>query len=142
MTRSVVPHAHALAFVLLLAGVLLPARTSAADWSPFAEESVILLRTADPDGAARETKVWIVVLDDHAYVRTNDSRWLANIRRGSAVAIDAGSGPLAVATREVEDEATKTRVEAAFKTKYGLLQRIMSVLRTREPTVLELSAAG
>jgi len=122
--------------------LLLAASAGALDWTPFAEESVIEIETRDEDGAARETKVWIVVLGDHGYVRTNDSRWLANLRRGSPVALDAGAGPVAVTSREVEDEATKRAVEEAFKTKYGFLQRVMSALRMQEPTVLELSPAS
>ncbi|HVP30396.1 MAG TPA: DUF2255 family protein [Myxococcota bacterium] len=126
---------------LVLAAPALRA-ASAVDWAPFARESVVEIRTRDEDGAPRDTNVWIVVLDERGYVRTNDSRWLANIRRGSAVALRAGSVEAPVAAREVADAETKARVEDAFKQKYGVLQRIMSALRWREPTVLELVAAS
>jgi len=39
---------------------------------------------------------------------------------------------------ETADPATSDLVEAAFKAKYGWMQRIMSALRMREPTVLRL----
>jgi hypothetical protein len=126
---------------LVLAAPALRA-ASAVDWAPFARESVVEIRTRDEDGAPRDTNVWIVVLDERGYVRTNDSRWLANIRRGSAVALRAGSVEAPVVAREVADAETKARVEDAFKQKYGVLQRIMSALRWREPTVLELVAAS
>ena len=56
------------------------------DWSPTREESVIEVLTSDADGELRETPVWVVVIADAAYVRTNDSKWLANTRRGCACA--------------------------------------------------------
>jgi len=110
---------------------------AAVDWTPFRDTAVIEIRTEDPDGAARETKVWVVVLDA-AYVRTNDSRWLANIRRGSPVELHAAGVTLPVRAREVDDAVTQARVEEAFLAKYGLVQRILSAVRLREPTVLRL----
>lgn len=115
------------------------AAAEAFDWSPASTESVIEVLTSDADGELRETPVWIVVIDDAAYVRTNDSKWLANIRRGSAVRVrvrDVESGVLAF---EVADAELKTRVEQAFKAKYGSMQRIMSVFRMSEPVVLRLA---
>ena len=40
--------------------------------------------------------------------------------------------------RNFGDPAVTGAVEAAFKAKYGLLQRVMSALRVREPSVLRL----
>jgi hypothetical protein len=126
--------------LLLAAFVLLGGEAGAADfdWTPARETSVVDILTTDADGALRETKVWIVVLGDAGYVRTNDSRWLANIRRGSRVQLRAGERTSAVRASEIEDAATKQQVEAAFKAKYGALQKLMSALRMREPSVLRL----
>jgi hypothetical protein len=110
-------------------------------WQPFAAEDVIEILTVDEDGAPRETKVWIVVLDDAGYLRTNDSRWLANIRNGSTVRLRAGGAEEAVFVRETMDEAVAARVETAFRAKYGTVQRIMSFFRVREPTVLRATFA-
>ena len=129
---------RAAATLLLVWAVAAPAG-AAVDWTPFRDASVVEIRTEDPDGAARETKVWVIVLDA-AYVRTNDSRWLANIRRGSPVELRAGGVTLPVHAREVDDPATTARVEEAFLAKYGLVQRILSAIRLREPTVLRLDA--
>ncbi len=127
--------------VLLLVGVGAGAAARAqADWTPFADIQVVQILTDDEDGERRETSVWITVLDGRGYVRTNDSRWLANIRRGSPVALRAGDREQAVAAREIDDPELAARVEQAFREKYGLLQRVMSALRMREPTVLELTA--
>ena len=127
---------------LLLAGALAgPARASQLDWQRFQEEDVVEVLTHDEDGALRETSVWIVAFDGHGYVRTNDSRWLANIRRGSSVALRIGEDEFPVTAREPGDDALSARVEEGFKEKYGFTQRVMSVFRMREPTTLELSEA-
>ena len=127
----------ALLLALALAGT---ARAGALDWQRFQDADVIQIVTHDEDGALRETKIWIVTLDNHGYVRTNDSRWLANIRRGSGVALQLGEQEFAVSAREPNDAALSARVEEHFKQKYGFMQRVMSWFRMREPTVLELTA--
>lgn len=127
------------ALCLLLAA---PAAAPAAafDARAVADRDVVVVVTRDADGARRDTRVWIVALDGRAYVRTGDSRWLANIRRGSPVALRVGDGPEeAVRAREVDDPGLEARIEAAYIAKYGFLQRVMSLLRLSEPTVLELT---
>ena len=126
-----------LVLLLTLAGA---ARAAGPDWQRAQEQSVVQILTHDEDGALRETSVWIVAFDGHGYLRTNDSRWLANIRRGSGVALRLGEQEFAVAAREPNDAALSARVEEQFKQKYGFMQRVMSVFRMREPTVLELTA--
>jgi hypothetical protein len=126
-----------LALLLVLAGA---ARAASLDWQRAQQQSVVEILTRDEDGALRETSVWIVSFDGRGYVRTNDSRWLANIRRGSSVALRLGEDEFAVAAREPNDAAIAARVEEHFQQKYGFIQRMMSAFRMREPTVLELSA--
>jgi hypothetical protein len=127
-------HAPCLLALVLLAP---PARAQT-EWSPFAEASVVHIVTRDEDGEERDTPVWFVVVEDAGYVRTNDSRWLGNIRRGSSVVLREGETERRVSSEEVSDAAVTGAVEEAFKVKYGLVQRIMSALRVREPTVLRL----
>jgi len=136
-------HLPRLAGALLALALLIPAGVAAAaEWAPFAETKTIEIHTQDEDGEARKTKVWIVVVDGTGYVRTNDSRWLANIRRGSTIEIRAGETTLAVGASEVEDEAVRDQVEEAFKAKYGAMQKFMSFFRISEPTVLRLDAGS
>jgi hypothetical protein len=124
-------------FWLVLALLAAPA-AHAGDWSPFAESDVVHIVTQDEDGAERDTPVWFVVVQGDGFVRTNDSRWLANIRRGSSVALRLDETERAVTAEAVADAAVSAAVEEAFKAKYGLMQRIMSALRVREPTLLRL----
>ncbi|HKA15208.1 MAG TPA: DUF2255 family protein [Myxococcota bacterium] len=131
---------------LVWAGILLvfvgPARAAELDWQRFQDTGVIEILTQDEDGDPRDTSVWIVAVGGHGYVRTNDSRWLANIRRGSPISLRLGSDEFAVSAREVDDAAIRARVEEGFKQKYGFTQRVMSAFRLREPTVLELTSRG
>lgn len=107
-------------------------------WAPFADADVVRIVTLDADGDERDKPVWIVFVDGAPYVRTNDSRWLANIRRGSPVALRLDAAERPVSAEEVADGEAAARVEEAFKEKYGFVQRVMSFLRIREPTVLRL----
>lgn len=126
---------RSLGFALVL---LVASAAAASDWGPFAEADVVHIVTTDEDGEARETPVWFVVVAGDGFVRTNDSRWLANIRRGSEVALRLDDSERAVTAEETEDAAVSAAVEEAFKAKYGLVQRIMSAFRMREPSVLRL----
>jgi hypothetical protein len=47
-----------------------------------------------------------------------------------------------VTSEEVRDAAVTGAVEEAYKAKYGLMQRMMSAFRMREPTVLRLRPQG
>ena len=118
------------------------ARAEQIDWTPFAEESVVEILTLDPDGEPRETSVWVVVVGDAAYVRTNDSRWLANLRRDPGLRIRVRGREVPLHAEETADRETTARVEEAFKAKYGFMQRVMSALRLQEPTVLRLEPRG
>jgi hypothetical protein len=124
------------ALLLCLAGT--PARAAGFDWSPFERTNVIELLTHDEDGALRETKVWVVVVDGSGYVRTNASRWLENIQRNPELQLRVSGYDYLMRAEEVKEAAVKERVEEAYKEKYGLLQRTMSFFRFRDPTVLRL----
>ena len=126
--------------IVLVLGLAGSAQASALDWQRFQQADVIQILTHDEDGDRRATSIWIVAFDEHGYVRTNDSRWLANIRRGSGVALRLGEQEFAVSAREPNDPALTARVEEQFKQKYGFMQRVMSTFRRREPTLLELTA--
>jgi len=132
--RRLVPACLATAFALASA---LPA--AAFDWTPYREDSTIEILTFDEDGSLRETKIWIVVLDDAGYVRTNDSRWLANIRRDPAVRLRTRGVESWFTAEETDDADVYDAVEEAFKQKYGWMQRTMSVFRMSRPTVLRLT---
>ncbi|HKE90199.1 MAG TPA: DUF2255 family protein [Gemmatimonadales bacterium] len=131
---------------LTLALLAAAAAGGGAGWSPFAEADVVRIVTRDADGAERDTRVWFVVVGGDGFVRTNDSRWLANIRRGSPVALrldhEGRTMECAVSAEEVNDATISAAVEEAYKEKYGFVQRVMSFFRMYEPTVLRLREAA
>ncbi len=104
-----------------------------------AEQSVIEILTHDEGGALRDTKVWVTVVAGAGYIRTNDSRWLANIRRGSDVALRVRGVERPFRAEESDDAELYGRVEEAFLEKYGWLQRLMSTFRWSRPTVLRMT---
>lgn len=124
--------------ILGTALVLSGASAAEFDWAPLAEEGTVEILTVDEDGETRETKVWVVVLDDAAWMRTNDSRWLANLRRDPACRVRVQERELPLRATEVGDPETYDRVEQAFKDKYGFVQKVMSLFRMSTPTVLRL----
>lgn len=128
--------------LLFGATVLVAACTATAnafDWTPYREQSVVEIITLDEDGARRETKIWIVVLADTGFIRTNDSRWLSNIRRDPAVHLRTRDVETPVTAEIVDDPATYDHVEQAFKDKYGLMQRFMSAFRMGRPSVMRIT---
>ena len=78
--------------------------------------------------------------DETGYIRTNDSRWLANIRRGSDVSLRLHDAEFPVTATETDDAELYDRVEVAFKEKYGFVQSVMSAFRTSRPTVLAITS--
>jgi hypothetical protein len=124
------------ALVICLAAA--SARGTGFDWSPFERESVIYVLTQDEDGARRDTKVWVVVVNGSGYVRTNASTWLENIQRNPEIELQVAGHDYLMRAEEVKDAAVKEQVEEAYKEKYGFVQRVMSTFRFREPTVLRL----
>ena len=132
--RSILP-----ALAILFAATAAPAQTA---WSPFDEASVVQIVTQDEDGSERDTTVWFVVVDDAGFVRTNDSRWLANIRRGSNVVLRLDETSRPVTSEEVGDAVRHRRRGRGVQAKYGFVQRVMSAFRMREPTVLRLTPAA
>jgi hypothetical protein len=124
---------------LAIAALAGAAPAQSIDWNAAQNESVIEILTSDENGSLRETPVWIVVLDGAGFVRTDDSKWLANIRRGSAVRLRIAGTESSVEAHERSEAELAARVEQAFKDKYGLTQKLMSLFRMREPTVLELT---
>ena len=105
----------AVALLLCVAGT---AHAQAVDWNLANQHDVIELLTTDPDGKARETKVWIAELDGRGYVRTNDSRWYQNFGRNPDGMIRFGGVEFPIRAEVVNDAALRERVDAVFAKKY------------------------
>src|SRR5262249_10142227 len=97
----------ALALGLLVAGA---AAAAVPDWEALRDVGTVVVATTDADGSARETTVWLAVVDGAGYVRTGSTRWGDNaVRNGELVLqVERASYPLRIEL--VEDEAVRQRV--------------------------------
>ncbi|MFQ5513408.1 MAG: DUF2255 family protein [Myxococcota bacterium] len=109
------------------------------DWSRYADVRTVQVITTNEDGSPRETTVWLVVVGGRGYLRTGTTRWGANLERNPRARLRIGEEEIPVRIEFVEDEPTRERVTRAFRGKYGLKDRIMSVFRGSHPKIMRLS---
>ena len=99
---------------------------------------VVELITVDPDGDARKTKVWVVLIEGEAYLRTSDSRWLRNLRRIPLATLRVEGTDYPVIAEVLSDPSWVEKVDAASLEKYGWQERTIHVFRMSEPTIIRL----
>jgi len=138
MHRSVRP---ILGFWFAAAASLLFAATSAAadiDWAAVADVDTVHVLTTDDDGDARTTKIWLVVLDGHGYIRTSRrTTWGKNVARDPDIALRIGDTDYPVRATFIVDEAERARIVAAFEEKYGS-NPILNFIRGDDPPIMRL----
>jgi hypothetical protein len=128
--------APALALALLTA---LAAPALAFDWNAHAADETVSVVSHDPDGAARERTIWLLVLDGQPYVRTGTSTtWGENALRDPNLTLKVGGEALALRAERVTDAALLERITAAFREKYGFSDVLVSPLRG-SPIVFRLT---
>jgi PPOX class probable F420-dependent enzyme len=118
---------------------------------PFAGQRYINLTTFRRDGRAVATPVWFVVHEGRLYVYTEAASGKAKRVRANGRAQIAPSdvrgrplGPFVPAgARQVREEALRTRLEEAFRHKYGwqyrLFALVAALLRRGEHVFIELT---
>lgn len=126
-----------LAFATLL--LASPARADYPDWERLADVGVIEVVTRDADGDLRETKVWFVLIDGAPYLRTSESRWLANLRRDPDLVLRIEEREYQARAEEVPGDEMVERVDRATLEKYGWQERMIHPFRMRKPEILRLS---
>ena len=125
--------------VAALASAGSAATTSELDWARVEDVGVVEILTNDEDGDLRETKVWFVLIDGTAYLRTNKSRWLENIRRDPGVRIRIDDTEYVQLARDVSSPEMIERVDEASRAKYGWQEAFIHVFRMRDPQILRLA---
>ena len=129
-------------YLLACVALALTAPTAYADeldWEDVRDVRVIEIITMDEDGDDRETKVWFARVDGSTYLRTNDSRWLENIRRDPGVQIRIDEIEYVHLAHEVTPPELFEQVDAASRTKYGWQEAIIHPFRIGDPEILKLS---
>ncbi|MBW2394482.1 MAG: DUF2255 family protein [Deltaproteobacteria bacterium] len=131
----------ALSMALLLASPVLASEAS--DVSVYTDEGTIEVLTSDEDGAARETTIWIVIVDGAAYIRTGGTSWGENVQRASQVQVRLEGATRAFEVVFVEDDAVRTQITDAFREKYGFQDKVVSFLRgSSRPLIMRLTEAS
>jgi len=116
---------------LALAAAALPAAGGADDaWATWAELDTIEVLTENPDGSSEETKIWIVVHEGAAFIRTSDrSPWGDNVERAQTIGIRSEEQTLTVRPTAITDSAQREAVIAAFRAKYGFFDGLINFVR-------------
>jgi hypothetical protein len=109
------------------------------DWESLADVKVIEVVTRDADGDLRETKVWFVLVDGASYLRTNDTRWLANLRRDPNLVLRIEGGEYEARAEEIPGDEIVEKVDRASLEKYGWQERMIHPFRMSKPVILLLS---
>jgi hypothetical protein len=123
--------------VVFIAG---PAFATYPDWEKYVDVEVIEILTTDEDGEVRETKVWFVLLSDVPYLRTNDSRWLHNLRRNPDCGLRIEGTEYRARGREIPGDEIVAKVDTASALKYGWQETLIHPFRMNTPEIIELLA--
>ena len=116
-----------------------PASAAAPDWNAAAVEDTVEIVTKNEDGSARETTIWLVVVDGQGYIRTGNTRWEANIERDPAALLHIGSSEYPVRAEFVEEDALRARIQQAFRDKYGFQDALVAVFHSSHPKLMRLA---
>jgi hypothetical protein len=120
------------------------ASLAAATYVAGEQTEVVVLRSVDETGAVRETKLWVVDLDGTAWVRVArpERSWFERVRGRPEVELVRNGVALPYRAIEITDPAMRSRVDAAFREKYGLVDWWYGLLLRRDPRPIRLDPAN
>ncbi|MFF3215823.1 DUF2255 family protein [Streptomyces sp. NPDC002886] len=87
------------------------------------DHTEIILWTRHPDGRWSARPLWMVLVDDQAYVRSafgRRSAWYRQVLGQADAQIEVAGARLPLALRPVTDPGLVQRVSDAYRAKYGL----------------------
>jgi hypothetical protein len=108
-------------------------------WEEVAKVNDIEIVTHDEDGDARETTIWLVVLDGQGFIRTGSSTWGENIKRNPSdivLRIEGVEYPLKA--EFIENDKLRERVTATFSEKYGWQDTAIHWIRGSRPLIMHM----
>jgi hypothetical protein len=143
--RSLSARAAALLVLLVSLGVSAGETEEAeagVDWSQYAGEETVTAVTANDDGTERETTIWIVVIGGDAYIRTGNTRWGGNLEKRPDISLRIAAEEIPVRVDFIADEDLRGRVKAAFRSKYGFMDRLIDVFRGGTPKIMRVAERG
>lgn len=105
--------------------------------SMIASESgeVVVLKTTDPTGAARETRVWVVEDGSHVWLRSGSDAagWYQQLAARPDVEVQRGDQTLRV--RAVPEVGARARINGLMREKYGWADAYIGMLFGRDDAI-------
>ena len=109
------------------------------DWEKVKDVGRIQIVTHDEDGDARETTIWLAVVDGQGFVRTSNTRWFANLQRNpSDVVLRIEGVEYPLRAEFIENDKLRERVTAAFHAKYGWVDSMVHLTRGGRPNIMHM----
>jgi hypothetical protein len=105
------------------------------------DEGEVVTLVAHQSGQAHETQLWVVELDGRSYLRARgrEAAWLSRLGSGAHVQLRHGHGASArldaYRATPSSDADLRRRVDEAMAAKYGLADRLWSMLSGRAASV-------
>lgn len=127
------------ALLALVTLAAVPAHAGAPDWAAVAAVKEVKVLSSNEDGSARETTVWLAVVDGQGYIRTSRSTtWGGNVERQPEISLRIEGTEYPLRAVFVSDAALRERVIAAFREKYGWIDGAMNFIRGSNPRIMRL----
>ena len=126
------------ALVALALALAAPAAADVPDWNAVADVGTVVIETFDEDGDARETTIWLAVVDGQGYIRTGGSTWGDNLVRKPECELEIEDEDYLMRVAFVEDDAERAVIEAAFNEKYGWSDTMIGWFRGGRPLIMRL----
>lgn len=98
---------------------------------------VVVLATADSDGAVHETRLWVVEYDGAWWLRAGvpDSRWLARLKRASDVSVERRGVRRRYRAVPRDDAGLRDEINSRMAEKYGWAESLIGATRDGSASV-------
>jgi len=96
-------------------------------------EEIVVLRTVDAEGASHETRLWVADDAGFAWLRAGQpgSGWYVRLQAHSQVEVERDGAVGRFEAVPVPDPASRDRIHALMRAKYGFADRWVSMLGDR-----------
>jgi hypothetical protein len=129
---------------LIVGSILVWAVIVAGTYLAGEQTEVVVLHTRDERGAEFSTRMWIVDLDQVAWVRVANPRrgWYQRLLANPKIELERGGRRAAYLAIPENERSTRLTVDEAFAEKYGLVDRWYGFLVRREAVPIRLVPAA
>jgi hypothetical protein len=114
--------------LLLVMSVAAATPAAAVEWKEFTKANTVTITTNNADGTPKQTTVWLIVLEGFPYVRTGNTSWAENIARDPNVLLNVDKQDFLLRAVQVQDQLLIERLQAAYREKYGLSDRLVGLM--------------